>query len=78
MSQKVIKIGKSTGVTLSKDILEKINLKAGDEVVVNYDEKKGCVYINPKTKVLVKKLTIKWADKFIEENRSLLEDLSKR
>jgi antitoxin component of MazEF toxin-antitoxin module len=75
MEQKVIKIGSSAGLTLSKEALRKLGVKIGDVVETNTAEevftakakKKGLDAIDPEV--------LKWGDEFIVKNRQLLERL---
>lgn len=76
MAQKVIKIGKSTGVTIPKEILEGMRLKAGDRVSVEYDKKKRSLHIKPS--IEIDKELLDWTEKFIEEYRPALEALAKK
>ena len=79
MPQKVIKIGKSTGITIPKEILEELNLKAGDQVVVEVDKKQGGAFIRTtKKKMTVDRELLDWTDRFIEEYRPALEALAKK
>ena len=47
MSQKVITIGSSHGVTLSKNVLQALQLQGGDDVSVEYNSHKKCIEIKP-------------------------------
>ena len=76
MAQKVIKIGKSTGITIPKEILEEMRLKAGDQISVEYDKKKRSLHIKPN--IEVDQELLDWTDKFIEEYRPALEALARK
>ena len=76
MAQKVIKIGKSVGITISKEILEEMRLKAGDQISVEYDKRKRSLHIKPNIKIDQELLD--WTDKFIKEYRPALEALAKK
>ena len=76
MAQKVIKIGKSTGVTIPREILEEMRLKAGDQVMVEYEKKRRSIRIKPR--IEIDEELLDWTDKFIEEYRPALEALAKK
>lgn len=79
MAQKIIKIGKSTGITLPKNVLEELNMRAGDEVVIEADGKRGGFFVRTARKgIQVDKELLDWTDKFTEEYRSALENLAKQ
>ncbi len=46
MGQKVIKIGSSVGVTLSKRMLDKLGLKLGDVIDIDFNTRKGVLEIS--------------------------------
>ena len=78
MAQKVIKIGKSTGVTIPKEILEELKLKAGDRVTVEFDEKENVVVVRPEREISARQKKIaKLTHNFIERYRTDLEELAK-
>lgn len=79
MAQKIIKIGKSAGITLPKTILEKLGAKTGEEVVVDYNEKDDAVTVkrhgaNSSHHQKIATLT----DNFVEQYRGDLEELAKK
>ena len=43
MSQKIIRIGSSLGVTLRADLLEKTGLSQGDEVLIEFNAKTNTI-----------------------------------
>ena len=65
MTQKVIKIGSSAGVTIPKKVLEKLSIKIGDEVDVS---------VKPTQKV--RKEVLDWTNRFIEQYHSALKALA--
>lgn len=76
MSQKVIKIGKSAGVTLSKDVLKKMGVEPGDQVEVT--ESDGSVLISPVAQDTERREKIaRLTHGFIERYRDDLEELAK-
>ena len=77
MAQKVIKIGKSTGVTIPKDILEEMKLKAGDQITVEYDKKESSLVVRPEKKITDRQQKIAvLTQNFIERYRADLEKLA--
>lgn len=80
MAQKIIKIGSSVGITIPKDILERVRISAGDIVQVEVSNDSRRITIEPlRTSVpIVDPKLIAWTDSFIETNRTLLERLSKK
>jgi putative addiction module antidote len=79
MTQKVIQIGSSAGVTLSKETLKKLGLKVGDRVQVEVDDKSRLVAVRPEKKNedhddQIARLT----RDFIERYRDDLEALAKK
>ena len=77
MVQKVIKIGKSIGITLSKHIREESHLKAGDQVTVEFDKKTRKIVVDIPDVVVDQEL-LNWTEKFIEEYRPALKALAKK
>lgn len=47
MSQKVIKIGSSQGVTIPKSTLDRLNIGCGSEIDVVYNKSRQCIEIHP-------------------------------
>lgn len=76
MAQKVLKVGKSAAVTIPKEILAEMKLKAGDQVTVEYDKKKRGLIIKPS--IEIDQELLDWTEKFIEEYRPALEALAKK
>ncbi|MDP2641589.1 MAG: AbrB/MazE/SpoVT family DNA-binding domain-containing protein [Candidatus Yanofskybacteria bacterium] len=79
MTQKVIKIGKSTGITIPKEILEKMRLRAGDRVAVEYDARRGSLMMKTTKKISARQKRIaELTQNFIERYRKDLEELAKK
>lgn len=76
MTQKVLKVGSSAAVTISKKALEELGLKVGDTVRVQIDIKRPAVLIEPVKKVDAELLN--WTRKFIERYRPALNALAKK
>lgn len=76
MEQKVIQIGSSAGVTISKGALEELGIKVGDIVETVIDSSKKVFSIKLKSpKTTVDPEILSWTSNFIEKNRELLERL---
>lgn len=79
MAQKVLKVGKSAAVTIPKEILEEMRLKAGDEVIVEFDKKKRSMTIRPDEATSARQQKIaELTHNFIERYRKDLEELAKK
>ena len=77
MTQKVLQIGSSAGVTISKDTLKTLGLKIGDQVVVSVDEQAQLINIGvAKRKSHANEKIAKLTLRFIERYRSDLEALA--
>lgn len=76
MAQKVIQIGTSAGITLSPEVLATIGVKVGD--TVNVSTAKGEVIVRPtrESKSAIDPEILAWTDKFVDENRELLNRLA--
>lgn len=88
-TQKIITIGNSLGITLPRDTVKKLKLKAGLPVVVEFDEDENQYTIDPRpSKKEIKKKKISsspikkdfesWANTFINKNIDLFKDLAHR
>ena len=81
MVQKVIKIGSSIGVTIPKEITQKVGVAVGDMLHI-VDVRKGSFRIEKISSETggkaVDPAVIEWTDAFISKNRELLERLAKR
>lgn len=69
MTQKLIKIGGSTGVIIPKSELKKLNVTIGDEVEV---------VVKKTAKTTVSPELHDWTNKFIEQYRPALDALAKK
>lgn len=69
MIQKVIRVGNSLAVTIPQNIVKEEKLKPGETVEVDVRRIK-------KTKVKITPEFIEWVDKYIENNRPALEELT--
>lgn len=78
MTQKVLQIGSSAGVTIPKDFLKELGLKIGDRVTVKSDLKQGRLVILPVRKGKVDFELLDWTDRFIDQYRPALKALSQK
>ncbi len=74
MEQKVIQIGSSAGVTIPKSALEELGVKIGDTIETNIEKK--VFSVRSKSINNIDPAILTWTNKFIEENRELLERLA--
>lgn len=81
MLRKICHIGNSQGVSLPKEILEKLHLSVGLEVDVELDEKGKRIVIEPRpTKVVYEAIDREFASQvsdFIERYKPALKALAK-
>lgn len=76
MTQKLLKIGSSAGVTIPKKSLKDLGLKIGDEVNVQVDSKERKVTIEPSVKF--DRDLLDWTNNFIQYYRRALEELAQK
>ena len=83
MAQKVIRIGKSAGITISKDALEELEWKLGDIVYLHIDSARRRIIVSKNRKEKIKLLSerdrklLEWTKNFIETYRKDLEVLAR-
>ena len=82
MVRKICNIGNSQGVSIPKEILEKLHLAIGSTVEIMLDEKEGKIIIEPSTsKFPYDAIDIEFASQvkdFIEHYRPALKALAKK
>ena len=79
MAQKVIKIGKSAGITISREVLQGLGLGIGDQVQVEVDKRRNVFTVIPKEELSGQDRKIaKLTSQFIERYRRDLEELAKK
>jgi putative addiction module antidote len=74
MTQKVLQIGSSAGITISKDALKKLGIRVGDDISVEIEN--DGLRVTPITSVNPE--LIDWAKGFIEKYRPALEALKNK
>ncbi len=75
MKQKVIKIGSSVGVTMSKETLEELGVAVGDFVETSSSNRTFTVKPEQKDTGNVDPQILQWGSEFIAKNRELLKRL---
>lgn len=79
MKQKVIKIGSSAGITMSRETLEELGVEIGD--FVETSASKQIFMVKPeqdKSKKSIDPEILQWTDEFISKNRELLDRLKNK
>jgi len=77
--QKIIKVGNSYGLLISKDTLDQMQLKEGDEVYTSIQPEIGTMILkSPRAMYMTdeKKSVKKWLNEFVKDNNDLLSELS--
>ena len=77
MVQKVIQVGSSAAITLSKQVIKDLGLSVGDSVRTTIDGKRRRLYVEPATAAISDE-TLDWTKKFIARYRPALEALAKK
>lgn len=78
MSQKVLQIGTSAGITLSKDILKTLGLRIGDHVTVDVDAKHGGLVVLPLRAKKDDAEFSAWTEKFLSQYGPALKALARK
>lgn len=76
MTQKVLQVGSSAGITISKETLKDLGLKVGSQVTVQVDAQKKFVKILPATQSSaeddkIAKLTMRFIDRYRSDLQAL-------
>lgn len=77
MVQKVIKVGSSAAITLSKQTIADLGVKVGDNVRATVDAKRRRLYVEPVVTGTDEEV-MDWTKKFIARYRPALEALAKK
>jgi len=78
MAQKVIRIGKSAGITISRETLQELGLGIGDPVRVEVDRRRNVFTVAPREELSGEdKKIARLTSQFIERYREDLEELAK-
>jgi putative addiction module antidote len=78
MSQKVLQIGTSAGITISKDLLQSLGLKIGDQVTIEINAKHSELVVLPLRRKKSQAELSAWTDKFIAQYGPALKALAKK
>lgn len=79
MTQKIIKIGTSVGVTIPKSIVKEFGFRHGQEVEVTTNpEMRSIAFRAVVNKRVAHSSLIEWTDTFVARNRELLERLKEQ
>ncbi len=78
MTQKVLQVGSSAGITISKDVLKSLGLKVGDHVSVEVDTKRGSVVVLPLRRGKNQAEFSAWTKEFIDQYGPALKALAKK
>lgn len=79
MAQKVIKIGESAGITISRETLQELGLSIGDQVRVEVDKRRNVFTVAPREELSGEdKKIAKLTSQFIARYRKDLEELAKK
>jgi len=78
MTQKVLQIGSSAGITLSKELLRSLKLRVGDRVQIQADEKRGGLLVLPIRRSKVDSELMQWTDSIIDQYGPALRALAKK
>ena len=72
MTQKVIKIGTSMGVTIPKRTVEEFNLKSGDEVEVTFKPVRNAAVSDEQSRIA--RLTLRFIDTYRKDLEALANE----
>jgi antitoxin component of MazEF toxin-antitoxin module len=79
MIQKVLKVGDSAAVTISKEALKALKLKIGDKVITTSSEQLGIMVVkSAKNKTPINLDLIAWTKSFIEQYGVSLKSLTRK
>lgn len=77
MAQKVLQIGSSAGITISKEALKTLGLRIGDQVSVEADPKRGLVVLPLRDGKDEQEFSA-WTEEFLDQYGPALKALAKR
>ena len=77
MVQKVIKVGSSAAITISKQAIKDLGVSVGDSVRTTIDSKRRRLYMEPASAAISEE-TLHWTKTFIDHYRPALEALAKK
>ncbi|MFH1171862.1 MAG: AbrB/MazE/SpoVT family DNA-binding domain-containing protein [bacterium] len=77
MTQKVLRVGSSAGITISKEALNALRIKIGDRVKVDIDAKRGGIVILPLRTTRNDEEFSAWTKEFLAQYGPALRVLAK-
>ncbi len=78
MTQKVLQVGSSAGITISKEAQKALKVRVGSDVVTTVSEKLGIMVIkSSKNETPIDVDIIAWTDSFIDQYGDALRALAK-
>lgn len=78
MMQKVLKVGDSAAITISKELLRVFHLKIGDRVHVEQDPKRGAIVVLPVRETKDEAEFASWTKEFLAQYGTALKALAKK
>ncbi len=78
MTQKVLQVGSSAGITISKEALQRLGLRIGDQVSVEVDPKRGGVVVLPLRREKNETEFSAWTEEFLDQYGPALKALAKK
>jgi putative addiction module antidote len=78
MPQKVLHIGSSVGITISKELLKTLGLRVGDQVQITPDTKRGGLLVLPLRRSKDQQEVLSWTDAMIDKYGPALRALAKK
>ncbi len=79
MTQKVLRVGSSAGITISKEALKALKVRAGDSVVTTVSEKLGIMVVkSSKNHTSIDLDIIAWTKSFLEQYGDDLKALANK
>lgn len=78
MTQKVLQVGSSAGITISKDMLKTLDLKVGDHVSVEVDAKRLGVVVLPLRRGKNEAEFSAWSKEFLTQYGPALKALARK
>lgn len=78
MPQKVLQIGSSAGITISKELLKSLGLRIGDRVTVEADPKRGGMVVLPLRRGKDEAEFSAWTEEFLTQYGPALKALAKK
>lgn len=78
MTRKVLQVGSSAGITISKETLKTLGIQIGDQVTVDLDTKRGGIVVLPLRKTRNNAEFSAWTKAFINQYGPALKALAKK